>query len=65
MKIKKPCNIYTFICIACSKLLKLVHVTKLYIIQLINMVSETYKKTVLIKIIVHNFFAKIDMNFII
>jgi hypothetical protein len=45
--------------------LKLVHITKLDIITGIGMITKPDKKTVLVKIIIHDLFPEIDMHFII
>ena len=46
------------------QLLKNIHVSYLYVIMRIQMISESGKKTVLIKVIVHNFFTGINMYII-
>ena len=53
------------IAIACSQLLKYIHITKLEIIVLVYMISKTNKKAVLIKVIIDDLLTKVDMNFII
>ena len=51
--------------VAGSQLLKYIHITKLEIIVLVDMISEADKKAVLIKIIIDDLFAKVDMYFIV
>ena len=55
----------TPVLIACSQLLKQIHITKLDIISFVDMISQAKEKTVLIKIIIDDLFAKIDVQLII
>ena len=55
----------TPVAIACSQLLKDIHISKLEIIVLVYMISKANKKTVLVKIIIDDLLTKVDMNFIV
>ena len=48
-----------------SQLLKYIHITKLKIIMLVDLISKTNKKTILIKIIIDNLFTEVDKYFIV
>ena len=65
MEVKQSCYLVATITVAGSQLLKYIHITKLEIIVLIGVISEAYKKPVLVKIIIDDLFPKVDMNFII
>ena len=51
--------------IACRELLKEVHITKLQVIMRSQLVIQARKKTVLVKIVIHDLLAKVDMKLII
>src|SRR5947207_15153920 len=64
MKIKYRGCIDRFILVAGGQLLKNIHLAKLQMVISISLISEPDKKSVLVKIIVHDFFAKGNMPFI-
>ena len=53
------------IAITRSQLLKNIHITKLQVIVFVDMVIETEKKPVLVKVIIDDLLSKIYMHFII
>jgi hypothetical protein len=53
------------ILVSCSELLELVHVSKLQVIVGVSMETEANKQSILIKVIIYDFFTCIDMDFII
>ena len=53
------------VAITCCQLLKYIHITKLEIILLIDMIGKAHEETVLIEIIIDNLFSEVDMNFIV
>ena len=55
----------TTITVSTGQLLKQVHITKVEIIMLVDIISKTNKKTILIKIIIDNPFTEVDMYFIV
>ena len=65
MKIKYPDGIDASIAIACRLLLEEVHVAELDVIVFVCLVTKARKKTVLVEIIIDDFFSKIDVYFII
>ena len=55
----------TPVTVACRQLLKYIHIPELQVIMLIDMVIKSQEEPVLIKIIIDDLFAEIDMHFII
>ena len=51
--------------IASGQLLKKIHIPELQVIMFIDIKIKTKKKTVLVKIIIDDLFAGIDMHFIV
>ena len=65
MKIKYPDGIDASITIACRLLLEEVHIAELDVIVFVSLVTEASEKPVLIEIIVHDLFSKVDVYLII
>ena len=55
----------TPVVIAGSQLLKNIHITKLQVIMLVNMIIKSQEKSILIEIIIDNLLSEIYMQFII
>jgi hypothetical protein len=61
MKVKYSDCIDGFILMGGWQLLKYIHVAELQLIRLIRVIPESYKKSVLVEVIVYNLFSKVDM----
>lgn len=59
VEVEQPCRMIATITVACSQLLKYIHINKLEIIVLVDMVSKANQKTVLIKIIIDDLLTKL------
>lgn len=55
----------TPVAVSRSQLLKYIHIPKLEIVMFVDMIIESKKKTILIKIIIDDLLSEIDMHFII
>ena len=53
------------VAITCCQLLKYIHITKLEIILLIDMIGKAHEETVLVKVIIDDLFSEIYIYFII
>jgi hypothetical protein len=65
MQIKQADGMDVFVTVACSQLLKYIHIPELEIIGCGRMKIEASEKPVLVEIIVHDLFAEIHMQFIV
>jgi hypothetical protein len=65
MKIKYPGSMNGTVTAVSTLLLKKIHVANLNIIMRVYMIGNSGKKPVLVKIITHDLFPEIDMDFII
>jgi hypothetical protein len=64
VKIKDAGCMYTPIPVTGCQLLKQIHIPELQIIMFFYMIVKACKKTILIKIVIHNLFAKIYKHLI-
>lgn len=65
MEIEQPRHMGAAIAVAGSELLEDVHVSKLDIVVLVDMIVKPEEETVLVKIIIDDLFTEIDMYFIV